>query len=207
MITVILEPAKEISLLSSMYLCKPLKVAIERWKIVIAGDTSPFLWYLKEALHQIDTESEKELEDLLWDYTQLFIGPYKLPCPPWESVYTSSKRLMMQDAYDEVRNFYNEAGLVMNTPDIMPDHIGAELNFFAFLLQKIDVDPENKPYYQNQAKRFVDEHLLRWVPQFADDMENTANTLFYRALARVTRKFIASIGERGTSRHNVIEAI
>jgi TorA maturation chaperone TorD len=46
---------------------------------------------LKGALDAINLESEEELEELLWDYTRLFIGPYHLPCPPLESVYTSPK--------------------------------------------------------------------------------------------------------------------
>ncbi|MBF0556814.1 MAG: molecular chaperone TorD family protein [Nitrospirae bacterium] len=190
MTTVMVEPARVVSLLSSMYLCKPSGTAIEKWKMVLAGDTSLFLWDMKEALKEIDTESKKGLEDILWDYTQLFIGPYKLPCPPWESVYTSAKRLMMQEAHDEVQNFYNEAGLAMNTPGIMPDHIGAELNFLALLLQDAGVEPEKGQNFHALAKRFLEEHLRGWILKFTGDMENAADTFFYRALARVTRNFI-----------------
>ncbi|MBF0592849.1 MAG: molecular chaperone TorD family protein [Nitrospirae bacterium] len=196
MTTVIVEPSKAVSLLSSMYLCKPSKAAIEKWKMALDEDTSLFLWDMKEAFDEIDTESEKELEDILWEYTRLFIGPYKMQCPPWESVYTSSKRLMMQEAHDEVRNFYNEAGLAMNNPDIMPDHIGAELNFLALLLQDIDAEAEKGQDFQDMAKRFLDEHLGKWIPQFANDMEDAADTSFYRTLARITKTLIDYIRER-----------
>ncbi|MBF0459253.1 MAG: molecular chaperone TorD family protein [Nitrospirae bacterium] len=185
-------------LLSTMYLCKPDRDTLEEWKMLLSEDIPDFLSGLRDAVNEIELNSEDVLEALLWDYTRLFIGPYKMQCPPWESVYTSPKRLMVQASHDEVHNFYNEAGLAINTPDVMPDHIGAELNFLALLLQDTCVGPEKGQNFQALAKRFLDEHLMRWIPQFADDMENAADTLLYRTLARVTRELIASISEQGT---------
>jgi TorA maturation chaperone TorD len=75
-------PEKISSLLSSMYLCKPTKGAIENWKILFAEDVPDFMSGLKESINGIDSDSEEQLSDLLWEYTRLFIGPYKLPCPP-----------------------------------------------------------------------------------------------------------------------------
>ena len=147
---------------------------------------------LKDALDEIDLKSERELKDLIWEYTRLFIGPYKLPCPPWESVYTSPKKLLMQDAYDEVQKSYEKIGLIINNPDILPDHIGAELNFLAVLFQKINSEPEKRLSYMNIAKIFCDEHLMKWIPQFTRDMEAAADSSFYKGLARATRDFLMS---------------
>ncbi len=185
-------PEKTLSLLSSMYLCKPTKGAIENWKILFAEDVPDFMSGLKESINGIDSDSEEQLSDLLWEYTRLFIGPYKLPCPPWESVYTSDKRLMMQEAYDEVEDFYSEVGLKIGNPNIMTDHIGAELNFLAVLHEKMDGDPEKRPYYMHIAKRFMDEHVTRWTPQFTADMEQAADSTFYKALAQVTKDLIVA---------------
>ncbi len=120
-----------IGLLSSIYLCKPSREAVQNWKTALAEDTSIFLFDLKKATISIDLNSEEELENLLSEYTRLFIGPYKLPCPPWESVYTSPKRLMMQDAAANAMKLYHEAGLTLGDPEVMPDHIGAELSFLS----------------------------------------------------------------------------
>ncbi len=179
-----------LNLLSSMYLCKPTKEALENWKILLSENVPDFLLDLKNAVDSINLDSEQEVEDLLWEYTRLFIGPYKLPCPPWESVYTSPKKLMMQDAYDEVLDFYSGTYLAVNNPDIMPDHIGVELNFLAVLFQKIDREPEKMSYCTNIAIRFLDEHIIKWVPEFTQDMEDVADSSFYKALARATRNFI-----------------
>lgn len=179
-----------LNLLSSMYLCKPTKEAVCNWRALLSGDVPDSMLHLKDAVNKIDPNSEQELEDLLWEYTRLFIGPYKLPCPPWESVYTSSKRLIMQEAHDEVQSFYNEVGLKINNLTIMPDHIGVEQNFLAVLLQKMNDEPEKRPHYMDIGKRFLNDHLTRWIQPFAQDMERAADSLFYKTLARTTRVLI-----------------
>jgi putative dimethyl sulfoxide reductase chaperone len=181
-----------------MYLCKPSREAIENWKAALAEDTSDLLVGLKKTIGEIDPGSEGELENLLWEYTRLFIGPYKLPCPPWESVYTSSTRLLLQDAANEVQEMYREANLAISTADVMPDHIGAELNFLAVLLQKIDSEEEGRDHYLGLVERFLAEHLLKWVPRFTTDMEKAAETSLYKALAADTRRatdYIANLME------------
>lgn len=190
----ITEHPEAIALLSSMYLCKPSREVIENWQIALAEDRSGLLDDLKKAIAKTDVSSQKELEELLWDYTRLFIGPYKLPCPPWESVYTSPKRLMMQEAADQVDRLYKEAGLTISTDDVMPDHIGAELNFLAVLLQKA-LSQTEKDFYMGIAGRFLDEHLLQWLPNFTKDLEDAAETPLYKALARTTRNVIGFAGK------------
>jgi TorA maturation chaperone TorD len=177
-------------LLGSMYLCKPDRETLDSWRALLSEAVPDILSDLKDALEKIDMASDSELEDLLWEYTRLFIGPYKLPCPPWESVYTSPKRLMMQEAYDEVRDYYNKAGLTVNNQGIMADHIGAELNFLAVVLQKAHSDTKKEQYYRDLTRGFLDEHVIKWIPQFARDMEDAADLLFYKTLARVTRSMI-----------------
>jgi len=187
-------PSGELSLLSSMYLCKPSREALENWKTALSSESSLFLDELKKAINEIDTASDTELEALLWEYTCLFIGPYKLPCPPWESVYTSPKRLMMQDAAAQVQELYDQAGLSINTAEVMPDHIGVELNFLAVMLERTHSDTSSKDEHVNMTGQFLNEHLLNWSPNFTRDMENAAETPLYRALARATRKIIEFIG-------------
>ena len=184
------ELIKACGLLGSMYLCKPDRETLDSWRALFPEGVPDILSDLKDALNKIDMASDSELEDLLWEYTRLFIGPYKLPCPPWESVYMSPKRLMMQEAYDEVRDFYNRAGLTVNNQGIMADHIGAELNFLAVVLQKANSEPKKNQYYWDLASGFFAEHIIKWVPQFARDMEDAADLSFYKTLARVTRSMI-----------------
>lgn len=186
-------PSEAAALLGSIYLCTPSREALENWKKALAEDTSIFLADLKKAINGIDLNSENEVENLLSEYTRLFIGPYKLPCPPWESVYTSPKRLMMQDAAGQVRKLYGEAGLSINTDEVMPDHISAELGFLAFLLQKMHSGDGGDDCLEIREK-LLNDHLLKWMPDFIKDMEEAAETFFYKALARATREVIEFVG-------------
>lgn len=187
-------PGEAFGLLSSMYLCPPSREALENWKRALAEDTSIFLADLKKAISGIDLNSEEEVENLLSEYTRLFIGPYKLPCPPWESVYTSPKKLMMQDAADQVRALYEGAGLTINSAEVMPDHIGAELNFLALLLQRMNSRTDGTDHYLGTTEKLLHDHLLKWTPDFTRDMEEAAETLFYKELAMATRKMIDFVG-------------
>jgi len=187
---IISKPFEVIGLLSSMYLCKPSKKSLEHWKELLCGDTSIFLQDLKREINAIDTNSDEEMENFLWEYTRLFIGPYRLPCPPWESVYVSPKRLMMQDAASQVMSIYREAGFTLDTADVLPDHIGAELNFLALILRKSHTEGGQSERYITLTQKFLSEHLVKWVSSFTEDMENAADLMFYKTLARVTRTMI-----------------
>jgi putative dimethyl sulfoxide reductase chaperone len=178
------------ALLSSMYLCKPTRESLANWRQLLKDEPLTEAEGLRMALDAIDLGSEQELEDILWEYTRLFIGPHRLPCPPLESVYTSHKRLMMQEAYDGVREFYSRVGIEVGSADVMPDHIGAELNFLAILFDRMVADPEKRLLYEELTEEFLSGHLRNWVPSFTADQEEAAETLFYKALARITREAV-----------------
>jgi TorA maturation chaperone TorD len=155
-------------------------------------DAPSVLEDLRDALCGIDLESEQAMDDTLWEYTRLFVGPYKLPCPPWESVYTSPKRLMMQEAHDAVSDFYRKAGLAVGDPNVLQDHVGAELSFLAILYGKMETEPEHAPSCRELAERFLTEHLRKWIPVFSADLERAADSRIYKTLAKATRDLIGA---------------
>ena len=182
-----------LALLGSMYLCQPTREAVAEWLSLAKAIALPAIGGVREALGSLRLDAEQEMDDLLWDYTQLFIGPARLPCPPWESVYTSPKRLLMQEAFDSVVAFYREQGLSVGDPQVLQDHIGAELSFLAVLHEKMRDQQGDVSSYRRAAERFLAEHPRRWIPAFAADMEGAANTPLYKALARATAELLASL--------------
>jgi putative dimethyl sulfoxide reductase chaperone len=178
------------SLLGSMYLCKPTGEALASWQQLLKDEPLVEAEDLRKALDAVDLDSEQELEDLLWEYTRLFIGPNHLPCPPFESVYTSPQRLVMQDAYDQVRKIYRGIGVEIGSADVMPDHIGAELNFLAVVFLSMESEPDKYSYYATLAEKFLTGHLRNWVPRFTADMAEASATVFYKTLAQITQKAV-----------------
>ena len=180
-------------LLGSMYLSSPTKETIEFW-IAAAGDPAVADAPLRNAVRALDPGNAQAVEDLQTEYTRLFVGPAKLPCPPWESVYTSEHRQMMQAAHGAVKALHAEAGMNIDDSGVMPDHIGAELLFLAALLDRLGSEnDEQRQRTLDIADRLLDEHLNLWVGPFTGDLETAARSALYKALAGSTREVLAAM--------------
>lgn len=143
--------------------------------------------YLKRAWDDSVTE-------LAIDYVSTFIGHgvngYSAAYP-YESVYTSERRLLMQEARAEVLATLRENELVRGSWNEAEDHIALELEFMQRLsLRAADAlsdDAEEEAIaYLRTSYDFLENHLLNWVPMLVADMRMHARTLFYQGLAQLT---------------------
>ena len=143
---------------------------------------------------------DKELlEDLAVEYTRLFLGPGK-HISPHESVHhkkegTQSDQLWGESTAD-VKKIIESSGLEYKTEYTgLPDHISVELEFMQQVILREeqawqDDDAKTALLCQGNEKKFVDEHLFRWVPEFCEKVITEADLPFYREVARLTRTFI-----------------
>jgi TorA maturation chaperone TorD len=136
------------------------------------------------------------LESIRVDYAKLFVGPFKLLAAPYGSVYLDRERQMMGDSTLDVKSRYREAGLdtAKNFKDA-PDHISAELEFMYFLIFKeieafADSDTETAMGFIQKQKSFLEDHLMAWVPHFAENIIQNAKNPFYPNLAKATQTFL-----------------
>jgi TorA maturation chaperone TorD len=141
-------------------------------------------------------EASADLEPLKVDFSKLFVGPYNLFAAPYGSVYLDGERKIMGDSTLDVKNRYREAGLdtARDFKDA-PDHISAELEFMYYLVFKeiealSKADIETAIDFIQKQKSFLEDHLMAWVPQFAADIIEHAETSFYRNLAKATETFL-----------------
>ena len=148
--------------------------------------------YLKRAWDDSVTE-------LAIDYVSAFIGHgvngYSAAYP-YESVYTSPKRLMMQEARDEVLAVYRSEGL-----DKLPswkeseDHIALELEFMAVLGDRIvtaaeAADEAEVERLLSTQRNFLEDHLASWAPLMTADLRRFAQCGLYQGLASLTDGFL-----------------
>lgn len=141
------------------------------------------------------------LDDLSVDYSRTFIGHgvdgYSAAYP-YESVYTSPKRLMMQDARDEVLAIYRSYGLdKQESWKEGEDHVALEMEFMQTLanrtadaLEKGDED-EAVALLETQHN-FLYDHLGAWAPMMTRDMKRLAKTDLYQGLAYLTDGFLST---------------
>ena len=141
-------------------------------------------------------EACADLESLKVDFSKLFVGPYKLFAAPYGSVYLDRERQIMGDSTLDVKRRYREAGLdtARNFKDA-PDHISAELEFMYYLIFKeieafANSDIEAAIDFIQKQKSFLEDHLMAWVPEFANNIIKNAENPFYPNLAKATTAFL-----------------
>lgn len=154
-------------------------------------------------------EATGDEKALRLDHAQLFVGPFELAAPPYESVYVDTEHLVMTDATEAVQAEYRQAGVDIAI-DEPADHIAAELEFVSLLVatetEALDAgDDEAVRHYLDRQYEFLSDHLGRWVSEIADNMRNAAETEFYQVLADETQSFVEGDGQRLADRLNRLE--
>jgi TorA maturation chaperone TorD len=132
--------------------------------------------YVQSALSSGDIDAVRQ------DFYQLFLGPRRLKAPPWESVYRSELRLVNQKSTTEVRQLYARFGFETEAGQL-EDHFGTECDFLFRLCSLLGVIDKHGRYdLLGVQKRFIGDHLLKWVPGFAEDIMKNALTDYFRGL-------------------------
>ena len=142
------------------------------------------------------------LQDLLVDYTRLFLGAPQALAKPYSSVWLTGQPELMQDSAMELLKLYEQGGFEID-PEFrdLPDHVAVELEFLYLLT-----------YQQNQARAhgndqalqavellrtaFLIGHLGRWLGPFILAVHDHAQCEFYRELAEFTELFVRLEGQR-----------
>lgn len=143
--------------------------------------------------------SDQMLGALAREFTRLFLGSGQTAAAfPYESVYTSAGRLLMQDARDAVVKAYRAEGLERAGEFTEPeDHVAFELEFMAHLCQQTSAalrrsDDGSALTYFDKQQDFLSGHIGAWVQAFCADVLRLAELDFYKGIARVTGGFIAA---------------
>jgi len=143
-------------------------------------------------------------EDFLLDYESLFRVPGAAYIHPFESVYRDQNFAMGQPNRSmilgpnarEVARMYQAEGLGPREDfDELPDHLGVELEFMAFLCGQTAAaieaeDGETTTALRTKQHVFLTEHLLTWSPDCLGKIEEGASTPLYRYLASLLKSFL-----------------
>lgn len=142
---------------------KQLSKVVQRWPDKVEIDF----------LHNLDAE-----------FTAIYLSA-QIGVSPQESYWLDEEQLVMQKQMFQVRELYQVHGLrVDNWRLRADDHLVNELNFLTKIL--------GEKIYQNKlevAARFLDDHLLQWIDQFADIVAERSESAFYRGLALLTASY------------------
>ena len=187
--------------LGRLYLEEIDATTLERLKVMrfpADGDDAAYSAGYKLLKEYLDTCGQSALTELAADYAKVFLGAGSAQGPaafPYESVYTSHQRIMMQDPRDQVMAIFAAKGLRKEDNVISEDHIALLLSFMAFLCnesQSVSDTHDSAGVIEclKAQKDFLEQHLLNWVPAFCADIENLADTAFYKGVGKITDGYL-----------------
>jgi len=131
------------------------------------------------------------MDNLAADYAAIYLTG-ALDVSPFESFWLSDEHLLCQEPMFEMRNLYTAEGLTVpdwrQRPD---DHLVYELQFLSRRLKWLADGMANNNVVATRNEwrslaMLLDQHLLRWLPDFAIRVTQRCDTAFYGALALIT---------------------
>ena len=152
-------------------------------------------------LDELTHDDDSILEQLAIEFTRLFLGPGK-HVSPHESVQKGKNGILNDATTVQVSRFIEVAGYQFKTDSKRyPDHICSEFEFMEALISKqaealADGDLEETETSQMLQDEFIQRHLVHWVPQFCDEIEQSAKLPLYKAVGRAVSAFIKMENEQ-----------
>lgn len=149
-----------------------------------------------------DAFAAASLEDLLVDYTRLFLGAPQALARPYSSVWLTDEPELMQDSAMALLKLYEQGGFAID-PEFrdLPDHVAVELEFLYLLTHQLNRalasgDEQASRAVEVLRTTFLIGHLGRWLGPFILAVHDQAQSEFYRELAEFTELFVRMEGQR-----------
>lgn len=188
--------------LASIYLAPPTREVID---VLQKREVTEFLSFASDETKKLvrdAIQSETELSDLTQEFMNLFVVPLAQYTTPFEAVFLDEREvagkkvqgLLMGPSTVAVIESYKRAG-AMKLAKELPDHIGCELAFMEYLCNEealtLKGGKEGEAgFFHEEGKKFLANHLIRWMPDLAEKIAQKAKLNWYKALANVTLNYI-----------------
>ncbi len=151
-----------------------------------------------EAYHRASREAARApLETLQEEYFRIFGATISKDCPPYETSYGCSP-LQQNIELSKIAGFYRAFGLeIQSTAGERLDYISSELEYLQFLCYKEAYGIEHRHDAEQIAvcvdaqKKFLGEHLGKWVFLFAKLLKSKAGDGYYGLLTDLLECFIS----------------
>jgi len=136
------------------------------------------------------------VQDLRDEHRRVFSNVIALDCPPYETLFGNDHVFGQSYVMGDISGFYTAFGLQLSQ-DIHErlDHLAVELEFLHYLAYKESYalchdGPEKVKTVVDAEKKFVKEHIGRWVPLFSEMLKNKADYGLYKCIADLTTAWV-----------------
>lgn len=148
-------------------------------------------------LSKLETLGQREISKTQAAYVTMFVvNSGGIPCPPYESIQREQPGWPAGWLLAQVEREYSAAGLAPS-PVLgeMPDHVAVELEFVSVLcgLEAQAWEKENLGHglgALRRQKEFLESHLARWFPKFAQQVKAADKGGVYAAVSEDAQAFM-----------------
>lgn len=137
-----------------------------------------------------------QLSGLQAEHRRVFSNVITLDCPPYETLFGNDHVFGQSHVMGDIAGFYKAFGVELSR-DIHErlDHLSVELEFMHFLAYKESYarchdGAEKTQIVVDAQKKFVKEHIGRWVPLFARMLAKKADSGFFKIMADLSSDWI-----------------
>jgi len=135
-----------------------------------------------------DPVDRDALNELAVDYADIYLI-HHFRVSPLESVWTDEEQLTCQAAMLELRDYYRHHGFAAEDWRRRPeDHLVVQISFIVQLLQR---SPSEATLLE--VAGFLDRHLLRWLPEFAERVAGRCSTAFFAGVCLLTSAYMETL--------------
>ena len=133
-----------------------------------------------------------QLSDLQSEHRRVFSNVITLDCPPYETLFGNDHVFAQSHVMGDISGFYKAFGVELSK-DIHErlDHLSVEFEFMHFLAYKESYSlchdgPEKTQIVVDAQKKFVKNHIGRWVPLFCRMLTKKADSGLFKLVADMT---------------------
>ena len=133
-----------------------------------------------------------QLSDLQAEHRRVFSNVITLDCPPYETLFGNDHVFAQSHVMGDIAGFYKAFGVELSK-DIHErlDHLSVEFEFMHFLAYKESYSrchdgAEKTQIVVDAQKKFVKNHIGRWVPLFCRMLVKKADSGLFKMVADMT---------------------
>ena len=133
-----------------------------------------------------------QLSDLQTEHRRVFSNVITLDCPPYETLFGNDHVFAQSHVMGDIAGFYKAFGVELSK-DIHErlDHLSVEFEFMHFLAYKESYSrchngADKTQIVVDAQKKFVKNHIGRWVPLFCRMLSKKADSGFFKHIAEMT---------------------
>jgi TorA-specific chaperone len=150
------------------------------------SSSNPLFMKAASQLRESCNDKSSTTDAMSKDYIRLFSSEIMPLAPVHESLYNKSPSESGISGIQEVSEFYDSYGWRPKfRPEKKDDHLGVELLFLTKLVEKyIMLDDEAcSREMRYEIKRFIGQHLLSWIPEWYNKVQENSLTLGYKGIS------------------------